>query len=381
MAHFINDGLSAMLPLMYPFFVLFGVSLFTVSVLVALQSVFSILVSPWVGTRSDASGNYAALLALGLALLALGTIGYAVSVQFVTGTGLTLVLLLFTVLVGVGSAFYHPLGATVLRAKWKVSSLGNAMGINGSAGSVGRVALPLLTTIMLGFLALPFVGVIGVLSLLGAAAVLLLMRKMRFRGTGARDSRSSWRTSFLPDRKLAARLFPLTLVSFSRGLFTGVLPLVPIYLEQVDNFPKLEADLLFSLSLGIGIVSQLIFGYLQTRLGAKRALTISNLGGVVVLFSFILGSVPVLIIASLVLFGLFSYSAFPLLLGAVQDRTELSEMTSGGAIVWGIGNSSGTAAAPLLVGTLALYFAGSPVVGFLASAAIGIFSIVLMPLV
>ena len=83
----------------------------------------------------------------------------------------------------------------------------------------------------------------------------------------------------------------------------------------------------------------------------------------------------------MVIFGLFSYSAFPLLLGVVHDRTKLEEMTSGGAIVWGIGNSSGSAAAPLLVGFFALFFSGSPIVGFLASAIIGIISIVVMPLV
>jgi FSR family fosmidomycin resistance protein-like MFS transporter len=381
LAHFINDGLTAMLPLMYPVFVLYGVSLFTVSILVSLQSVFSILVSPWVGAKSDLSGNYAGLLALGLGLLALGAIGYAVSVQFTTGFGLVLLLAPFTVLIGVGSSFYHPLGATVLRAKWKTKSLGNAMGINGSAGSVGRVVLPVATTIMLGILALPFVGIIGALSLVGAFVVLLLMRGMKFREARPMKTDVQGRTSFLPDRELATRLFPLTVVSFSRGLFTGVLPLVPLYLQQVDGFDKFEAGLLFSLSLGIGIVSQLLFGYLQTRLGAKKALAISNIGGVATLFLFTLSSVPTVVVAALVVFGLFSYSAFPLLLGAVQDLTDLGEMTRGGAIVWGIGNSSGSAVAPLLVGALALSYSGSPTAGFVASAAIGILSIVLMPFV
>jgi MFS transporter, FSR family, fosmidomycin resistance protein len=380
LAHFINDGLQAMIPLMYPVFVLYGISLLTVSIIIAVQNVFAILASPLVGTRSDVSGNYAGLLTLGLGMLAVGTVGYAVSVQFATGFWLTLILLPLTVLIGVGSAFYHPLGATVLRAKWKTETLGNAMGMNGSVGSIGRVALPFVTTVMLGFLALPFVGIIGAICLAGAFVVLFMLRGVKFRDARTQvDVRG--RTSLLPERELATRLFPLTVVSFSRGLFTGVFPLIPLYLQQVDNFDKFTAGILFSLSLGAGIISQLLFGYLQTRLGARKALTISNLGGVVVLFVFALNSASSVVMASLLVFGLFSYSAFPLLLGAVQDLTDLYEMTSGSAIVWGIGNSSGSAAAPLLVGALAVFYSGSPVPGFLASAALGIPSVALMPFI
>ena len=381
LAHFINDGLIALIPLMYPLFALYGVSLTTISILVALQNVFAIAASPLVGARSDVSGNYAGLLTLGLAMLAVGTAGYAVSVQFSTGFNLTLILLPLTVLIGVGSAFYHPLGATVLRAKWKTETLGNAMGINGSAGSVGRLLLPLATTFILGFFALPFVGTIGVLCFAGAFAVLLMLRGVKFREASRTQTGAKARTSFLPKGELAARLFPLTVVSFTRSLFTGVFPLIPLFLVQVDGFDKFTGGLLFSLSLGVGIISQLLFGYLQTRLGAKKALTISNLGGVIVLFVFTLTTTPSVVMVSLVVFGLFSYSAFPLLLGAVQDLTELGETTSGSAIVWGIGSSSGSAAAPLLVGALALYYSGSLVAGFLASAAIGTLSIFLMPFV
>ncbi len=379
LAHFINDGILAMIPLIYPLFVLSGVSLTTISVLIALQNVFAIIASPLVGVRSDVSGNYAGLLTAGLVMLAVGTVGYAASVLFAAGLGLTLVLIPLTVLIGIGSAFYHPLGATVLRAKWKTETLGNAMGINGSAGSVGRVLLPVATTIMLGFLALPFVGLIGVLCLAGAFVVLLMLRGVKFRETGITRNGVNARASHLPRRELIKRLLPLTTVSFSRGLFTGVFPLIPLFLAQVDNFDKFTAGLLFSLSLGAGIISQLLFGYLQTRLGARKALTISNLGGVIILFVFTLTRTPSIVVVSLVVFGLFSYSAFPLLLGAVQNLTQMDEMTSGSAIVWGIGNSSGSAAAPLLVGALALIYSGSLVQGFLASAAVGVLSVALMP--
>jgi MFS family permease len=174
----------------------------------------------------------------------------------------------------------------------------------------------------------------------------------------------------------------LTVVSFSRGLFTGILPFIPLYLAEVDHYSSLQAGFLYSATLGVGIPSTILFGVIQDRLGARISLTISNLCGVIVLFLFTVSSNPVVVDTALLLFGLFSYSAFSLLLGMVHDLTEFEEMTSAGSIVWGVGNTGGSAVTPLLVGLLALpSFFGTLTAGFLAAAAIGILSVVLMPLI
>jgi len=79
--HFVNDGISGVIPLMYPVYnALYGISLQTVSVFTALQNVISIVVSPYVGNKADSSGNFAWLMTLGVLLLTFGTAGYAVSV-------------------------------------------------------------------------------------------------------------------------------------------------------------------------------------------------------------------------------------------------------------------------------------------------------------
>jgi MFS family permease len=354
----------------------------TISILTSLQYAFSIVVSPLIGNKSDSSGKFAFFLTLGLILFAVGTAGYAISGLFLQGFGLALLLVPFTILIGIGGSFYHPLGATVLSEKWKTTDLGRAMGINGSAGSIGRVVLPVAAAVMITSLSLPSVGILATMSLAGALASYILLRNVKFRSTSSPNGVSEkLRDSLAPDWKLMRRLLPLTIVSFSRGLFSGVLPLVPLYLVKVDNFTDLQAGLVFSLSLAAGIASQLMFGYLEDHLGHKLALGLSNLGGVIVLFGFVFSQSTILTETMLVLFGLFSYSAFPLLLGLVHRLVPESEMTSAGAIVWGIGNTSGAAVAPLLIGVLALpWVFGSLVPGFLAAATIGIVSIALMPL-
>ena len=381
LAHFINDGLTGVLPLAYPVYIVtYNLSIQMISVFTSLQNALSIVVSPVVGRRADVKGNFNGMLVLGLLIFALGAAGYAVSGDFFGGGMLVLVLLIFTVMVGVGSSFYHPLGATVLRAKWRESEIGRALGLNGSAGSIGRIVMPFAAAFLITDFALPSVSILVGFSVLGALAIFIFLRNVKF--AVKPQTSFSVRNSLLPDVGLLRRMFPLTVVSFSRGLFTGVVPFIPLYLTQVDHMNDLTAGFLYSGTLGVGIVSTILFGYMQDRLGPKISLTVSNFGGVLVLFIFTASSDPLTVGSAVLVFGLFSYSAFPLLLGLVHSMTDFDEMTSASSIVWGIGTNGGAAVAPLVIGALALPSAfGTLTAGFMAAAAIGVLSVILIPLI
>jgi len=383
LAHFINDGLTGIIPLMYPVYItVYGISPTTVLILAGLQSVFSIVISPLIGKKSDTSGKFAQLMTIGLIIFAVGAAGYATSGLVVQGLALVVFLLPFTVLIAVGSSFYHPLGATVLREKWKSEGLGRAMGINGSFGSVGRVVLPFSATLVLASFALPSLSVFAGLSLLGSLAIFFMLRRVRFsRYVSAESGRRRFWRSLLPDWRLFRRFLPLTVLSFSRGFFTvGITPAIPLYLLLVDHFSEFQAGIAYSIMFGAGIISQLLFGYLQDRLGKRIALGISNLGAVIALLVFVLSQSPLAVEVSLIPFGLFGYSAFPLLLGLVAELTSPGEMTSASSIVWGMGNTTGQAIAPLLMSLLALpALFGSLTAGMFAAVFVGILSVVLVP--
>ena len=258
LAHFINDGLTGVLPLAYPVYLAtYGLSLQVVSIFTFLQNALSIVVSPVVGRISDVKGNFNGMLVLGLLIFAVGAAGYAVSGAFLGSDTLVVVLLVFTVMIGVGSSFYHPLGATVLRAKWREGEIGRALGLNGSAGSVGRIAMPFAAAFLIADYALPSVSVLAGLSVLGALAIFIVMRNVKF--AVKPQASVSVRESLLPDRGLLRRMFPLTVVSFARGLFTGVVPFIPVYLIQVDHFSGLVAGFLYGGTLGVGIISDHIW--------------------------------------------------------------------------------------------------------------------------
>src|SRR2546428_2932330 len=120
--HFLNDGMNGVIPLMYPVYnALYSISLQSISVFTALQNVMSIVVSPYVGNKADSSRNFGWMMMLGVLLLSFGAAGYAVSVLFLGGSPLVIVLVLLSIVIGVGSSFYHPIGAAVLGQKLESS--------------------------------------------------------------------------------------------------------------------------------------------------------------------------------------------------------------------------------------------------------------------
>jgi MFS transporter, FSR family, fosmidomycin resistance protein len=384
-AHFVNDGTNGFIPLMYPVYNdIYGISIQTVPVFAALQNVFSIVVSPYVGKRADSTGKFAWLMTFGVLLLAFGTAGYALSVLFLGGFPLIVVLIVFSIVIGVGSSFYHPIGPTLMSEKLDSSKLSRAMGVNGSIGSFGRFVMPFLATFMITYAKLPSLSILAAGAALGGIVAFFILNGVEFEKTSRimGSQESTWK-SVLPDWKLARPLFPLTVVSFSRGICTGVLPLVPFYLVNVDHFGSLEAGFIYTLALGAGIAAQILFGFMQERFGHRFALGFSNLGAVGSLFAFVLSPNAIFVDISVVLFGLFTFGAFPLLVGMVRERSYLypGAIASANSMVWGIGNSSGGAVAPLLVGAFALPTVfGSLVPGFMAAAAVGVVAVVVMPL-
>lgn len=385
-AHFINDGALSVFPLLYPIFASSrSVSTLSIAVLAFLLYAVSILVSPSIGKRSDATQKYSGLMAAGLFMLAIGIFGYSVPASFFSGTTLVLVLVPFTLVAGVGSAFYHPLGATIIREMWESGDHGRAMGINGAVGSLGRALFPLIVT---GILALSGLQTLAVLAAASAAFGFLVLvvlrgiestRKERVENlTGLRSEEKS-----LSSGKVAKLMMPLIIVSFSRGLFTlGTLSFIPYYLNKVDHFSFSYTGILFSLLLGMGVVSQPVFGYVADRFGRRLTLEISNSGSFIFMLLFLETKDPFLTGLYLALFGFFGLNAFPLLLGIVASYSPKGSRTIAASLVWGVGNTAGIAFGPLIIGILAEpYLLGSLQLAFIALTLLGLSSIFLTPFV
>ncbi len=102
-----------------------------------------------------------------------------------------------------------------------------------------------------------------------------------------------------------------------------------------------------------GIAGQPTFGLLADRFDKRLVLALDSLGSAAGIFLFLstTGHGAGVLLA-LVVFGLFTFSGFPLLLSLVAGYVPKGSSTTGNALVWGIGSTGGQAVGSLAVSLL-----------------------------
>ncbi len=385
LAHFINDGSMYVFVMLYPILVNnYSISLLEVGVLAALQSAFSISVSPFIGRWSDAKRNYGTLIAEGMLFLGFGIGGFAFATLYFSGYSLFLSLIPFSAITGIGSAFYHPLGATVLSEKWRGKNLGRAMGINGSIGSVGRAIYPVIVVALVVSLTVPSIFTLSIAAFATGLIVFLMLRSTTSMKSISGKDLGKEAESSIPISALMPSLLALTIVAFIRGIFTiGIVSLIPTYLTKVGKISYgFDLGIIVVIMNATAIFSQPFFGWLADKIGRRLALGISNLGSVIAMLLFLTTSNSELLVVYLAMFGLFTLTAFPLIMSLTSEIVPRRASTMANSIVWGVGNVGGGAVGPVLIGLLAEpTMLNSLNSSFYVVTLIGIVSVVLMPLV
>ena len=384
MAHFINDGSNYVFVMLYPILLRnYSLNVLEVAILAGVINLASIIASPFIGRWSDSSKNYGGLIAAGLLLAGIGIAGFAVGALFLDGYPLFLELIPFAGIAGFGSAFYHPLGATVLSNRWKAKNLGRAMGINGSIGSIGRAIYPAIVVALVIAFALPSVLALSIIAIATGILVFALLRggtpNTEESGMVVKTKRSP-----IPMRLIISSLFTLTIVAFIRGVFTvGLVALIPTYLTEVSKISYgYDLGLIVVIMNSTAIFSQPFFGWFTDKMGRRLALGISNAGSVIAMVLFLTTSNPILLVVFLAMFGFFTLTAFPIIMSLVSGLVPKDASTTANSIVWGVGNVGGGALGPVLIGLLAEpYLLNSLKSSFYAMALVGVISVVLVPFV
>jgi len=371
-AHFINDGTVFLIPLIAAIVALKpGITPLDVTVMLAAFYATSSVLSTYVGVIADRTGRQGALIGAGLALLSIGLLGFYLAVSRLSGTSLLAGIIGSALLTGFGSAFYHPLGATLLGSVFGSEAQGRALGINGAVGSVGRALYPSIYFAVSLFLvdsgSFAFFAVVG----LAASAALWA----GFRSSG--PSKANGPPGQGPKPRFAGvatrSITTLTVVAFVRSFATqGVVAWIPIFIS-VQKGLGVTSDLGLSLTLmyGAAIIGQPLFGLLADRFDKRLILGLSTLGVSLSIFGYVVttgGAEGTM----LFLFGFFTFSAFPLFLSLVSDYVPRGSSTSGNAVVWGLGVTGGGVIGPLVVGALLLpdYSNLGTVFVFMAGAAV-----------
>jgi FSR family fosmidomycin resistance protein-like MFS transporter len=354
LGHFINDGTIFFVPLVADIFAsLKEASPFELTVMFVVFYGSASLLSPYVGRLADKTGRPGPLIGAGILLLSLGMFGYYATLEYMRGTLFLVSLVASAFSAGFGSAFYHPLGASVLQSSFDDAEQGRALGINGAVGSIGRALYPTMFFFVAVFLStdgsLAFFAGVGVASSVG------IWLGLRSQGLPRTSDDKSRKTATGAKSALTSGIILLTLVSFIRSLATsGIISWIPIYISSQKGLGVTGA-LGFALTVmfSTAIVGQPLFGWLVDKFDRRIILAISSAGSAltILIYLFTSGLVEMLVLA---LFGFFTFTAFPLLL-ALASNYELEGSSSlGNALVWGLGTSGGSVIGPLITGALVL---------------------------
>ncbi len=321
----------------------------TTAVLVLFNAA-SVVLSLLVGRWADRSGRAGSLIALGLFLVTCGLGGFFLALVYASGALLIVLCAVSAVLAGFGSAFYHPLGATILQTTFEDESRGRALGANGSLGSVGRAAYPTL------FFLVPLIATtydpFAVFAVIGFAVTAILWIGLHAWRPPARTAAANGGRPSLRGAATRGAVL-LTAVVFIRSVATqGIVSWLPTFIDQLQGAsPNAVMGGMVTVMYVPAIFGQPVFGWLVDHYDRRRVLSLSSAAAGFAILAYLLSNGWVAIVF-LALFGLFTFSGFPLFLSLAADYVPRADVSMGNALVWGFGASGGSVAGPLVVGLI-----------------------------
>jgi sugar phosphate permease len=104
------------------------------------------------------------------------------------------------------------------------------------------------------------------------------------------------------------------------------------------------------IALVLGVPGQLVFGqFSDMHRTASLAVNTASQSLAIIFYLYTLSN-PIIAVACLALFGLFTYSSYPVFISAVSDSVPSRFLSLSNAIVWGVGILGGNSIGPLVVG-------------------------------
>lgn len=374
LGHFINDGMVFFIPVVAAILARdHGTSAWVITGMLTVFYLASAGFGVAVGLVADSVGKRGLMLALGILVLSLGLAGFSVALVAPAGMWRDLVAVIAALIAGIGSSFYHPLGGSLIQLTFSDRSRGRALGVNGSFGSLGRAIYPSLFFVVAALAisqqntVLLFAG----LGILSAAVIAVGLRDITFDGhhggvgvpSPGAEQDGQVEPSVVPDsgttpsmRSLLTRsVVALMVIAFFRSMaFIGIVSWIPIYLSTHEHIGvSAQLGLTVTIMYAGGILGQPAFGLLADRFDKRLILSLNSLGVAAAILLYLATS-GVVATFFLLVFGFFTFSAFPLLLSLVSDYVPKASSTTGNALVWGVGSTGGQAVGPLAVSVLTM---------------------------
>lgn len=327
--HMLNDFYGLILPPLLPTLRdAFQLSYTQLGVIPFVGTAVSALLQPTLGYVADRRRQRRLFLALGF-------LGYAVAMVWLSSAGSYGLILVGAALLGLASSTYHPQSATFL-LQYFSGRRGFAQGVHGLGNGLGFLLAPLAVTTLVP--ALGWQGTVRVLALpalLAAALVWLALREPPVQGA----------------RGLFAGVTgPVRLLTVVSGLglaggFGFLVWLPSYYVARGYSFG--DAGLLTSAMVATGLIAQPAGGALSDRFGRRNVMIWSLIGVALFqgLFVFADGLPPMLALSLLA--GLCYAVLGPVVMVYAGELAAGGRTGTAVGVVWGLGISFSAVAPPL----------------------------------
>ncbi len=352
LGHFINDGVFFLFPVLTTLLsIQKSFSPWIIGILFAIyygaSSVFTMLVS----ARADKTKRYGENIAIGISLLSLGLIIFLFSLLIPPSSILMVLVIISTIIMGIGTGYYHPLGAAVLQSVVSKNKIGKALGINGGLGSIGRAIYP---TIFFGIAVIfTYSASLAFLASLGFLAALIIYVELKnVVKMESNEKKENIRTSIR--NAITKGILILSVLTFIRAIATqGIVSWIPFYLSYTRGMGlSLSLGTTMTIMYTVAILGQPLFGILADKFDRRYLLILSTIGAGLSVIEYVLteGYISLLL---LIIFAFFNFTGFPLLMALTKDYVQSTSSVSN-SLVWGIANTGGMVIGPLIVGSFLL---------------------------
>jgi MFS transporter, FSR family, fosmidomycin resistance protein len=262
-AHALHDGFTDTLYVLLPLWqAQFALSYAAIGVLRALYAgVMAGLQVPVAGVGQRIGG---------VKILAAGTAAAAAAYFFLGASSSVAMLATALVLGGIGSSTQHPIASSLVAAAYEGPRSRGALGTYNFAGDLGKMALPSLTACLIAVMSWhSAASIIGVIGLIGATAILLLLRPGSMESGARVLPANQHEAGEVRDRtSLLHNGFPILLAigvidSATRMGFLTFLP----FLLRAKGAGVPEIGVALTLLFAGGAAGKLVCGFLGARLG------------------------------------------------------------------------------------------------------------------
>jgi predicted MFS family arabinose efflux permease len=291
--------------------------------ILGLGLIITVVVQYFVGKASDRHfSRY--MLEVGAVLMALSFVLILFVSDFTE-------LFIVVIAMRVGASFYHPIGVSWITREYQGPYLDTSLGVQSGVGNLG-VIVALGSSGFLGE-ALGWKApciVWAALNLVAVALGIMLTREHEPGGQPAAEPEEIPVMSTF--RKIAGISLP---VAVGGAFYQVTTYFGPINLTQVHGWSTGDADLVFAVWIGVGMLTSYLFGRVSGRFGRMNVLRWGYVTACVAAFILAFVSTWYLIVPTLIVFGALFFLTYPALFGLATLSTVPAERGTTFGLIFG----------------------------------------------